>query len=191
MLYVMAVFVWFVGFLMGELKFGRDLGKFLYCSSLLEERIANAYEHIAELVGDRLIRGLLGFIACDSFKHAECFRMVGEWLSGIVEVYFEDCGEVWGETWKTLMTDAEKFLNRSAISSMELVSLIKGLMKLESFVAEEYLTVMHVKLVELMADEAKLDLENFRTLLEWIIEDEKRHEQILRMIEKVLAEKEK
>jgi len=69
--------------------------------------------------------------------------------------------------------------------------LIKGLMKLESFVAEEYLTVMHVKLVELMADEAKLDLENFRTLLEWIIEDEKRHEQILRIIEKVLAEKEK
>ena len=38
-------------------------------------------------------------------------------------------------------------------------------MKLESFVAEEYLTVMHVKLVELMADEAKLDLENFRRFL--------------------------
>jgi len=171
--------------------FVKDLDKFLYCSSLLEERIANAYGHIAELVGDRLIRGLLGFIARDSFKHAECFRMVGEWLYGSVEVCFEDCGEVWGETWKTLMTDAEKFLNKSAISSMELVSLIKGLMKLESFVAEEYLTVMHVKLVELMADEAKLDLENFRTLLEWIIDDEKRHEQILKMIENALAEREK
>jgi hypothetical protein len=33
--------------------------------------------------------------------------------------------------------------------------------------------MMHVKLIELMANEAKLDLENFRTLLEWIIEDEK------------------
>jgi rubrerythrin len=50
---------------------------------------------------------------------------------------------------------------------------------------------MHVKLVELMADEAKLDFENFRTLLEWIIDDEKRHEQILKMIENALAEREK
>jgi hypothetical protein len=59
---------------MGELKFGKDLGKFLYCSSLLEEKIANAYGHIAELVDDRLIRGLLGFIARDSFKHANVLR---------------------------------------------------------------------------------------------------------------------
>ena len=47
--------------------FVKDLDKFLYCSSLLEERIANAYGHIAELVDDRLIGGLLGFIARDSF----------------------------------------------------------------------------------------------------------------------------
>jgi hypothetical protein len=89
------------------------------------------------------------------------------------------------------MADAEKFLDKSEISHGELASLVKGLMKLESFVAEEYLTVMHVKLIELMADEAKIDLENFRTLLEWIIEDEKRHEQILRIIENALAEREK
>jgi hypothetical protein len=76
---------------MGELTFRKDLRKFLYCSSLLEERIANAYDYIAKLVDDRLIVGLLGFIARDSFKHAECFRMVGEWLSGSVEVCFEEC----------------------------------------------------------------------------------------------------
>jgi hypothetical protein len=109
------------GFFMGGLMFVKDLDKFLYCSSLLEERIANAYGHIAELVDDKLIVGLLGFIARDSFKHAECFRMVGEWLSGSIAVSVEACEEVWGETWKTLMADAEKFLNKSAISSMELV----------------------------------------------------------------------
>jgi len=38
-----------------------------------------------------------------------------------MEACFEACEEVWGETWKTLMTDAEKFLNKSAISSMELI----------------------------------------------------------------------
>jgi len=176
---------------MAGLTSSKDLGKFLYCSSLLEERIAKAYGHIAELVDDKLVRGLLSFIAHDSFKHAECFRLVGERLSGGMEVCFEECGEVWGETWKTFMADAEKFLSKSAISSMELVSLIKGLMNLESFAAEEYLTVLHVKLIELMADEAKVDLEKFRALLGWIIEDEKRHEQILRMIGNMLAEMEK
>jgi len=86
------------------------------------------------------------------------------------------------------MANAKGHLGKSEISCGELASLIKGLMKLKSFVAEEYLTMMHVKLIELMADEAKIDFENFRMLLGWIIENEKRHEQILRMIENVLAE---
>jgi len=169
----------------------KDLGKLIYCSSLLEERVANAYGRIAELVDDKLVKGLLGFISRDSFKHAECLRVVGEQLSGSMEICPEECEEVWGKTWKALMTDAERYLDKSEITHEELAALIKGLMKLESFVAEEYLTMMHVKLIELMAEEAKIDLKNFRTLLEWIIEDEKRHEQILRMIENALAEKEK
>jgi hypothetical protein len=82
------------------------------------------------------------------------------------------------------IADAEKFLNKSAISPTELASLIKGLMSLKYFVAEEYLAVMYVKLVELMADEAKLNLENFRVPLEWIVEDEKRHKRNLKIIEK-------
>lgn len=40
-------------------------------------------------------------------------------------------------------------------------------MKLENFVAEEYLTVIHIKLIELMANETKMDLEPFRITLEW------------------------
>lgn len=40
------------------------------------------------------------------------------------------------------MADAEKFLKKSKIDIDELASLISGLMKLENFVAEEYLTVV-------------------------------------------------
>ncbi len=176
---------------MGELASRNDLDKFLYCSGLVEERVANAYEHIAELVSDKLIKGLLVFIARDSFKHAECFRVISEWLSGVIEIHLEECGDIWGETWKTSMDDAERFLSKSAVNPAELISLIKGLMKLESFIAEEYLMVMHVKLIELTADEAKIDLEEFRTILRWIIDDEKRHEEILKMVEKVLARRER
>ncbi|MGB9959922.1 MAG: hypothetical protein ACPLKQ_05330 [Candidatus Bathyarchaeales archaeon] len=174
---------------MDNLISGKDLAKFLYCSSLLEEKIAKAYEHVAKLADDRLVGCLLGFIARDSFKHAECFRAVGEWLSGGFQVCFSECEEVWGESWKTLVMDAEKILGKSEINSKELASLINGLMKLESFVAEEYLTALHVKLVELMTDEAKINLSHFKAVFEWIIEDERRHEQILKIIEDLLAKR--
>ncbi len=94
-----------------------------------------------------------------------------------------------GKTWKTLVMDAEKFLDKSEIGSEEFASIIKGFEKLESFVAEEYLTVLHVKLVELMADEAKINLGHFKAVFEWVVEDEKRHEQILKTIETLLTEK--
>lgn len=167
---------------MDEVNVEKDLKNFLYCSSVFEEKVARAYEHIANLVEDKFIRYLLSFIARDSFKHAECFKAVGEWLSGSFEVCFSECEKVWGETWKALIADAEKFLKRSKIGADELSSLISGLMKLENFAAEEYLTVMHIRLIKLIANEAKMGINSFKTILEWIIEDEKRHEQILKMI---------
>lgn len=174
-----------------NLALKRDLGRLLYCSSLLEEKVAKAYEHIAKLTEDKLISCFLGFIARDSFKHAECFRMISEWLSDGVHDCFSDCEEARSEAWKTLVVDAENFLEKSKISSEELASLIiNGLMRLESFVAQEYLTVLHAKLVELMADEAKINLGIFKVVLEWIMEDEKRHEKILKMIKDILTKKE-
>ncbi|MEM1538403.1 MAG: hypothetical protein QXK12_06165 [Candidatus Nezhaarchaeales archaeon] len=167
----------------------RGLEKFLYCSGLLEEKIAKAYEHIAKLVDDKLISCLLSFIARDSFKHAECFKVIGECSSGDIKDHFEECKQVWGETWKNLIVDAEKLLGKREISHEELVSLINGLMTLESFAAEEYLTVLHVKSIELMAEERKIDLKPFKAVLEWIVEDEKRHEQILRIIENLLIKR--
>ncbi|MEM3713997.1 MAG: hypothetical protein QXF82_03505 [Nitrososphaeria archaeon] len=138
---------------------------------------------------DKPVSCLLSFIARDSFKHTECFKITGECSSGDMKDRFDQCEKVWGETWKNLVVYAEKFLSKRRIGHEELVSLINGLMKLENFAAEEYLTVLHVKLIELMAEERKIDLEPFKAVLEWIVEDEKRHEQILGMIEKLLIKK--
>ncbi len=167
----------------------KNLGEFLYCSYVLEERVARAYENVAKLVDDELISCLLSFIARDSSKHAECFRAICKCLFGDMKDHFESCEQVWGEAWKILTVDAEKFLDKREISREELASLINGLTTLESFAAEEYLTVLHVKLVELMAEEMKTGLDQFKVVLEWIVEDEERHEQILKMIENLLRKK--
>ncbi|MEM1997703.1 MAG: hypothetical protein QXS05_03830 [Candidatus Bathyarchaeia archaeon] len=87
-----------------------DLGKFLYCSSLLERRVAEAYERIAQLVSDKAIKGLLRYVARDSFKHAECFGLMAELFSYDVGVCAEDCVKIWGESWLARML--KRFVGR-------------------------------------------------------------------------------
>jgi len=97
-----------------------DLGKFLYCSSLLEKRVAEAYEHIANLVNDKAIRCLLMYIAHDSLKHAEYFGSMAELLSHGISICIEDCAKVWGELWLNIVKDAENIRERTEIRVADL-----------------------------------------------------------------------
>ncbi|MEM4530023.1 MAG: hypothetical protein QXQ52_05835, partial [Candidatus Methanomethylicaceae archaeon] len=72
------------------------------------------------------------------------------------------------------------------ISHHDLASVIEGLERIEGFAAEEYLTILQIRLVELMAESLKLNINYLKTLLEWIVEDEKRHESILKIIKNFL-----
>ena len=71
---------------------------------------------------------------------------------------------------------------KNKISHSELTSIINGLEKLEGYVGEEYLTILHAKMVESIAQEQGINLKHYKTILEWIVEDEKRHEQTLNII---------
>ncbi|MEM2384325.1 MAG: hypothetical protein QXX99_02245 [Candidatus Bathyarchaeia archaeon] len=159
---------------------------FLYCSSLLEEKVAKAYEHIAKLINDKIVSCLLRYIAHDSFKHAECFRLMAELLSHGGDVHFEDCIRVWGESWLTTIKDAEKIMEKSEISPVEIRSIINGLEKIERFAAEEYLTALYAKIIELVADKEGVNLGPLKTILNWIIEEENKHRQILEIIRGLL-----
>ncbi|MCX8181605.1 MAG: hypothetical protein N3D12_00640 [Candidatus Methanomethyliaceae archaeon] len=164
----------------------KDLSRFVYCSSLLEEKIAKVYENLAKVINDDLFKCLFRYIASDSLKHAEFFRALSKWLNPDIELSYEECAEVWGEKWKVVMEHAEVFQEKGKINHEELSSLIDGLEKLEGMVAEEYLTIMHIRLIQLMAEDRKIDLDYFKKILEWIIEDENRHEQILKTIKSKL-----
>lgn len=165
----------------------KGLGRLFYCSGLLEESVAKVYNNIAMILDNGLIRCLFRFIASDTEKHAKFFKAVCEFLNAGMMVNFKECGEVWGGKWKTIMADAEKFIGKTKISSEELISLINGLERLEGVVAEEYLTIMHIMMIELIAEERKIDLDYCKKILEWIIEDEKRHEQIIKYIKNLLT----
>ncbi|MEM3039522.1 MAG: ferritin family protein [Candidatus Methanomethylicaceae archaeon] len=172
---------------MKETSHKKDLSSFIYCSSRLEEMVAKAYANIASIINDDLLRGLLTYISRDSQKHAEFFKAMCNWLNHSIELDPKKCAELWGEKWKSVMDEAETLQKKSNINPEELSSLIEGLEKLEGMVAEEYLTAMHIRLIELIAKDKKVDLNHCKQILEWIIEDENRHERILKTIKSMLT----
>ncbi|MEM1555956.1 MAG: hypothetical protein QXZ64_03235 [Candidatus Bathyarchaeia archaeon] len=166
----------------------KDLGIIIYCCSLLEEKAAEAYNHAAEIIGNKFISCLFRYISRDSLKHAEFLRSMSETLAGNISAHPDECVKICDEAWLAPIKDAERILGKREMSLDDLPPLIRGLESIESFAAEEYLTALYVKLTELMASEEKIDLGYYKKILEWIIEDEEKHRQILKMIERLLAQ---
>lgn len=163
-----------------------DLGKFLYCSSLLERRVAEAYEHIAQVFGDKVIGGLLRYVARDSFKHAECLELMAELFSNGVSMCAEECLKIWGESWLIAVEDAEEICEKTEIFPADVKALISGLERIEGLAAEEYLTIIHSKLIGYVAEGEGLKINLLRTVLNWIVEDEEKHKRILEMVRDLL-----
>ncbi|MEM2286477.1 MAG: hypothetical protein QXS51_01660 [Thermoproteota archaeon] len=163
-----------------------EVGKFLYCSSLLEEEVAKTYRHLAESIRDKDIKCFLNYISDDSHKHAKVLMVLSEHLTSCNKPSFEECEKVLGSSWRNLMEKAKMIQEEFEIDNRKLVELIDGLVRFEGVVAEEYLTVLSMKTIELMAKESELNIEPYKIIFEWIVEDEKRHEQILKLIKNLV-----
>jgi len=165
---------------------GYEIARLLYCSGLFEEEVAKAYRHMAETTVDTDVKCLLNYIADDSYKHAKMFKALSGYPASIGKCGFEDCEKVLGSLWRNITEYSRRILEEGEINNRELLKLIDGLEKFEGFVAEEYMTVLNVKTIELMARETGLNIEPYGMIFEWVIEDEKRHEQILKVIKNLI-----
>ncbi len=165
------------------------IAQYLYCSSILEENVATAYESFANRTQNLLIRPLLLFISYDSFKHSKILRKLSQNITK-TEPTTEECERIFGKAWKNAVTQAHReTLNKEKITDQELASLIDKMINFESFVGEEYLTVLQLKTLELAAKDSGIDATGTNKILEWIIEDEERHEIILARIKIIITEK--
>jgi rubrerythrin len=86
----------------------RTIAKFLYCSSILEEKVANAYKSLTEKVKNPLIRNLLLYISTDGLKHSIILRAMSENLVEKIKVEEEECKIILGNLWKRLIMLAEE-----------------------------------------------------------------------------------
>jgi len=174
--------------IMLKLEHRENLAKALYCSGLLEEEVAKVYHHLATRMPEEDIKCLLEYIANDSLKHAEVLKAISKCLTITGKADFETCEKIWGEIWRKLINDAKRqLLRKGRMNRSELESIIDSLERLENCVGEEYLTILHMKAIELIAQEQGIDLKHYKVILEWIVEDEKRHQQTLDMIKNIIT----
>jgi len=160
----------------------RDLAKFLQCSSILEEKVAAAYESFAERAQNPSIKPLLLFISYDSLKHSRILKMLGE-LIAETTVTTDECETMLGKAWMKSIFQAQKeAMKKETTEDNELASLIDEMINFESFLGEEYLTILHLKTMQLIAMDPRIDQPNLKRILVWIVEDEERHELILTRI---------
>jgi rubrerythrin len=167
------------------------IANYLHCSGILEEKVADAYASFADRTKNPTIKTLLLFIALDSQKHSRILKTLSQGITK-TEPTTEKCQEILGKAWKTSIIQAQQeTLKKQKITSKELASLIDKMVNFESFVGEEYLTTLHLKTLELIAKDKEIDSISLKKILEWIVEDEERHEIIMARIKILITQQNK
>ncbi len=163
-------------------KSNREIARYLHCSSLLEKKVATAYRHLAERTENNTIKLLLSFIAGDSLKHSTVLGILSQSIAEHRSTS-RGCERILGKAWTTVITHAqEETLKKKRIKDKEMASLIDNMIRLEDFVGEEYLTTINLEILQLIVEHAKMDQESLAEVVQWIIEDEKRHATIMKRI---------
>jgi len=170
-----------------------SLADILQYASILEEEAYWLYKNLADKVEVPLVRSLLLSIAYDSQKHSTIFRGISESVGKRIRSR-RDYEKRLGETLTTIDHLKSEIAKKEKISCEDFSALVKDLTTLESTIGEEYFTLVQVKTLLFMTKEIRetynVDLEDLKGLLESIIQDEERHEQLLSEIKKVLMGKE-
>lgn len=166
-----------------------ELLKFLFCCGLVEERISNAYKSLASRIDDVYVKLLLEYISDDSLKHSRILIGVSRYL-GVENVDLEECGRIVGSVALRIIEDAERTASKTdRITVDKLLSEFDDLVDLEKYFGEEYLNMIQLKLLEATIEQEKIEVGFLKEILEYITEDERRHEKILKTIKSYPSQK--
>jgi rubrerythrin len=171
------------------LKDRGELVRFLFCCGLVEEKVSNAYRSLASRLDDVVAKILLEYIADDSLKHSKILLGVSNHL-GVRDVDLEECRKIVGLTSIRIIEDAEKVIaGENKVSMKEIAFEFDNLIDLERYFGEEYFSILQLKLLEALLEFEEVELGLLKEVLEYIIEDEKRHEKILQAIKMYASQK--
>ncbi|MEM1518296.1 MAG: hypothetical protein QW789_04145 [Nitrososphaerota archaeon] len=172
-----------------KFKDRQDLLKFLYCCGVLEEHVSNAYKSVASRVNDELVRVFLDYISNDSLKHSRILMGISKFF-GVKDVELVECEKIVGAIAVRAIEDAKRTAaDVSIVSLEELAQEFDKLINLEKYFGEEYLMIIHLNLIKALLEHEKIEFKFLREIIEYIIRDEERHENILRIIKSYISQK--
>lgn len=91
-----------------------------------------------------------------------------------------------GKAWKEATSFSKKEASKTGkLTTAELCSHIDDMISLENVMSEEYLAVLHLKIVQLQTDGVQVDGFDLQKILGYIVEDEARHKAILERIKQL------
>jgi len=157
---------------------------------VLEEKVAEAYEKVASSIESPVLRAVFRFIAADSLKHAKVFEEACELAEASRPPAAEDCERALGKAWSRILEGAKELEASAASGPEELARILGRAASLESFVGEEYLQFLASKFaLEKLAEEEKAKLGPLVRLVEYVVEDESRHANLLEEARRFLESK--
>ncbi|MCX8151234.1 MAG: hypothetical protein N3D85_07015 [Candidatus Bathyarchaeota archaeon] len=157
-----------------------------YCLSILEEEVGKTYQNYAERVQKPLFKPLLIYIAQDSFKHAKILNHLSMCLSK-TPISAEECPKLVGKAWENVVALAKDDSRKKAkLTDEALYSQINEMISLENTMSEEYLATLHLKLLQFQIGESQIDCLVIQKLIEYIVEDEARHRELLCKMAEIL-----
>jgi len=148
----------------------KNIAKLLFCSRILEEKIAQVYQALAERATNIQISRLVMYISGDSKKHSMMLQV----LSGSIEKLDTNelkCKDMMDEAWNNV----ERSVREEVYSIPEkddLAPLIKDMTSFESCIGEEDLSSPQVFLTVLVAEQSDIDISQIENTLDWIVQGE-------------------
>lgn len=95
-----------------------------------------------------------------------------------------------GKAWANVVSFAKKESEKQAkLTEEELYSQINEMISLENTMSEEYLSTLHLKILQFQIADSQLDSAITKKLLEYIVEDESRHKVLLGKIAEINLKK--
>jgi hypothetical protein len=144
--------------------------------ALLESETALAYELLAEKCSDPRAKLLLVSVLEDTTKHANIMKFICQSLGLAYPPSIARSREVMGQTYVDSLSHVRSIKLGLQID-MSLSEALKTILEDENTISEEYVGQLHSKLR--LVEEDNLAL---RRILKDIAADEKKHEQLLKMI---------
>jgi rubrerythrin len=158
---------------------------FFSCLALIEYETCLLYKAVIKKAEDLRVRLLLFNILAETKKHKGVLEQMSKIYGQTFPPKMVDCNKTMGKVFKESI-EFTRSLRRKSQKGLPLLELMEKLVDYEKAIGEEYATIIYSQLKILETKEAAM-----KKILEYIVMDEERHVEALRLAIRIEKERRK